>query len=206
MKVNDLFYTIQGEGYWAGRAAVFVRLSGCNLWSGEERDRASALCTFCDTEFTNYVELAEDVILGQMEAEWDALNEDKMVVFTGGEPTLQLRGAFLKQCQYQGWYTAIETNGTKDLPVGLDWVCVSPKTKTLRVKEGNELKFVYPQDHIDPEMFSHLKFDHFWVSPKNVPGTSGELDAGNIAKAVEYVLGHPKWRLNTQTHKVIGVR
>ena len=203
MKVNDLFYTIQGEGYWAGRAAVFVRLSGCNLWSGEERDRASALCTFCDTEFTNYVELAEDVILGQMEAEWDALNEDKMVVFTGGEPTLQLRGAFLKQCQEQGWYTAIETNGTKDLPVGLDWVCVSPKTKTLRVKEGDELKFVYPQHHIDPEMYSHLDFKHFWISPMN---DGDDLNRDNIRKAVDYVKSHPRWRLNTQIHKVVGIK
>lgn len=200
--MNEIFYTLQGEGYWSGRPAVFCRFSGCNLWSGLEADRASAICTFCDTNFVASTEYSLPDLVGAIGDTWEAVNDHRMVVFTGGEPGLQLDAELVKSLQQRGFYVAVETNGTKMLP-RVDWVCVSPKTRSIREKGGDELKFVYPQERIDPEMFSHMNFKHFWISPMN---DGPRFNVDNTNAAIQYVKDHPRWRLSTQIHKAIGVR
>lgn len=190
--VNEIFYTLQGEGYWTGRPAVFCRFSRCNL-----------ACSWCDTDF----EAAEKLTLrelgyriGQL-APFDP-RDRQMVVLTGGEPALQADDELLGWLHAAGFYVAIETNGTRRLTAGIDWVCVSPKAGTiLRVDAADEIKLVYPQDGIDPHDFAHYPASHHWISPMDGPNL-----AENTAVAVEYVKAHPRWRLNIQTHKVIGVR
>ena len=196
-RVNEVMYTIQGEGFWSGRAAVFVRLSGCNLWSGLEKDRATAICTFCDTDFVDgtVYDLKELITeIGKVD------NHCGFVVLTGGEPGLQIDGDLIDELHNWGYYIAVETNGTKPLPVGVDWICVSPKTPTIRQVHGDEMKLVYPQK-IRPEWFESHDFDHFWLSPMDGPNLTA-----NTAAAVDYVHENPRWRLNTQTHKQIGIR
>lgn len=204
-QIKEVFYSVQGEGYWTGRPAVFVRFANCNLWSGRETARPNALCTFCDTDISGGVGFTQDELLGVARELWPSDDGGQpMVIFTGGEPALQLTDDLIAAFRTAGFYIAIETNGTLPLPTGIDWVCVSPKTPKLRVLSGNELKLVYPQKRVKPEMFAGLSgFDHFWLSPLN---GIGELDAGHAKLAYDYVLTHPQWRLNTQTHKVIGVR
>lgn len=196
--INEVFYTIQGEGYWTGRPAVFCRFSRCNLWTGREEDRATAICQFCDTDFLH----GERYSLGELVSEISSLSEDcDFVVFTGGEPALQLDATLIDELHTLGFYIAIETNGTKPLPAGIDWVCVSPKVNAVRIIDsGDELKFVYPQG-VDPAMYLELDFDHFWLSPMDGPNLTA-----NTAKALTYCLKNPPWRLNVQTHKMIGVR
>lgn len=198
-RVNEIFYSIQGEGYWSGRPAVFCRFSGCNLWSGREEVRAAAICTFCDTNFVDFEEYSLGQLVTEITLRWPG-GGTPMVIFTGGEPTLQLDDPLVDTLRDQGWYTAVETNGTKPVVVDVDWVCVSPKTRTVRMTEGDELKLVYPQ-RITPTMFSQLNFQHFWLSPMD-----GPYLAENTAQAYRYCLEHPQWRLNTQLHKQIGVR
>jgi 7-carboxy-7-deazaguanine synthase (Cx14CxxC type) len=204
-RVNEIFYSVQGEGFWSGRPAVFVRFSMCNLWSGEEADRATAICTFCDTDFVSGTDMTAGHVVDAACALLPHPSAGRpMVIFTGGEPLLQLDADLLAAFSEAGFYTAIETNGTLPLN-GLepDWVCVSPKTPTVRITAGDELKLVYPQATITPDRFAGLDFAHFWLSPMN----DGErLNAGHAAAAYAFVLKHPRWRLNTQTHKVIGVR
>lgn len=201
--INEIFYSVQGEGYWAGRPAVFVRFSKCNLWSGDENDRASAICTFCDTDFVDYTAMTAEQVVDAASALLPHPAGDPMVIFTGGEPLLQLDDDLASAFAGAGFYLALETNGTIPLHVGVDWVCVSPKTPTVRITTGHELKLVYPQQRITPEKFVDLNFKHFWLSPMN----DGEnLNAQHAELAYAYVLSHPQWRLNTQTHKVIGVR
>lgn len=198
-QVHSVFMTLQGEGYWTGRPAVFVRFSRCNLWSGVEEDRASAICTFCDTDFADYTEYSAEELAAQIQRLWPG-GGVPMVVFTGGEPALQLDEALLNQLP--GWYTAVETNGTRRLEADVDWVCVSPKTPTLQTDWGDELKLVYPQQgRIQPERYQDLQFHHYWISPMDGP----DLEQ-NTKAAVEYCLEHPSWRLNTQMHKTIGVK
>lgn len=196
--INDIFYTIQGEGYWTGRPAVFCRFSRCNLWTGREEDRATAICKFCDTDFLHGERLDLQTVLGRID---EACEDNPMVVFTGGEPTLQLDRHLINALHNRGHYLAIETNGTRRLPDGLDWVCVSPKAKTtVVVDRGDELKIVFPQD-MDVEWWhDNTHFDHYWLSPMD--GTKLEI---NTKLAVHHVRTHPWWRLNIQTHKVIGV-
>lgn len=203
-RINEIFYSIQGEGHWTGRPAVFVRFSGCNLWSGVEADRASSICTFCDTDFTSYTEYRTT---GEVVAAVTALLPDNawdvrtpMVVITGGEPMLQFDADLARALRSVPLYVAIETNGTKTIPFHVDWVCVSPKTPVLKTG-GNELKLVYPQQRITPDMFDTDCWDHTWLSPMDGPDL-----AANIADAYQYCLDYPEWRLNLQTHKVIGVR
>jgi len=206
--VNDISYTLQGEGYWTGRPAVFVRFSRCNLWTGKEKDRGRSVCQFCDTDFTEAPLKFEDgVSLRAAIADtWPSGKPNPMVVFTGGEPMLQLeRNALYTDCgPIEGFYTALETNGTINKPDVLsliDWVCVSPKVNAiLAVHKGNELKLVYPQGP-DPSAYLGSPFDHFWLSPMDGPSL-----AENTAAAVEYVKANPRWRLNTQTHKAVGIR
>jgi 7-carboxy-7-deazaguanine synthase len=204
-RVNDLFYTVQGEGFWTGRAAVFCRFSGCNLWSGVEADRASAICTFCDTDFVAGTTYDTGELATAIDALWPGGNH-KMVVFTGGEPALQLDNdaqILLTRLRNAGFYIAVETNGTRQFVWRelIDWVCVSPKTRRLQTSTGDEMKLVYPQARLTPEMFSHHAFSHFWLSPMDGPAVKE-----NTAAALAYVAEHQQWRLNIQTHKVVGVK
>lgn len=205
--VKELFLTLQGEGAQAGRTAVFCRFAGCNLWSGREADRAAAQCRFCDTDFVGTdgegggrFATANDLAQA-IAALWRDGDRHRYVVFTGGEPLLQLDGALLCALNTIGFECAIETNGTVAAPEGIDWICVSPKAGTsLILRQGDELKLVYPQDGIDPEDFVDFAFDNFFLQPMDGP----DLEA-NTAKAVAYCLDHPRWRLSLQTHKLIGL-
>ena len=206
--VKEIFYTLQGEGFHAGRPAVFCRFTSCNLWTGREEDRARAICTFCDTDFigTNgpgggrfrdATALAEAI-----ENAWPAAgSEHRMVVCTGGEPLLQLDTGVVDALHARGFYVAVETNGTQPAPAGLDWTCVSPKIGApLKLTAGDELKLVYPQVGGDPEQFEHMDFSSFRISPMDGPNIRE-----NTAAAVEYCLKRPQWRLSLQTHKYLGI-
>lgn len=201
-RINEIFYSIQGEGYWTGRPAVFCRFSQCNLWSGREQDRATAICNFCDTNFVDYQEFSLAQLVNEITLRIaDSSGGQPMVIFTGGEPLLQLDHHLVTALRAEGFYTALETNGTLPLDLPIDWVCVSPKTPTVRIQHGNELKLVYPQQKCLPDRYAHLDFDHFWISPIDGPTLTANTQA-----AYFYCLEHPQWRLNIQTHKVIGAR
>lgn len=200
--VNEIFYTLQGEGHWTGRAAVFCRFSRCNLWSGHEADRSTAICQFCDTDFTSYTEYEAAELAALIKSAWRGDDSGQsMVVFTGGEPALQLDEELL---QHFGpdWYTAVETNGTVPLQTEVDWVCVSPKTPKIHVRQGDELKLVFPQrGRVQPKAYEDLGFNVFWLSPMD-----GDWLEENTRAAVVYATSHPLWRVNIQTHKILGVR
>ncbi|HEX3984549.1 MAG TPA: 7-carboxy-7-deazaguanine synthase [Acidisoma sp.] len=207
--VKEIFYTLQGEGRNAGRAAVFCRFAGCNLWSGREEDRASAACRFCDTDFVGMDGpgggrfVSAEVLAEAIAAEWPAVaaGGQRFVVLTGGEPLLQVDAALTAALHAREFEIAVETNGTVPLPPGVDWVCVSPKAgNPLLVTKGDELKLVYPQDGAEPTLFENLVFDHFLLSPMD--GVDG---AANTEAAVTYCLQHPRWRLSLQTHKFLGI-
>ena len=207
--VKETFLTVQGEGGQAGRPAVFLRFAGCNLWNGLERDRASAVCSFCDTDFVGVDgdgggKFADAGALAtHVAAMWRGRGGDpKLVVCTGGEPLLQLDAALIDALRGRGFDIAVETNGTLAAPDGIDWVCVSPKAEAPVVQiSGQELKLVFPQALAMPERFEHLNFERFWLQPMDGPD-----QAANTTAALDYCLGHPKWRLSVQTHKYIGVR
>ena len=203
--VKEIFLTLQGEGAQVGRPAVFCRFAGCNLWSGREEDRATAVCQFCDTDFVSpdagKFPSAED-LAGAIEREWRGGPDQRFVVFTGGEPLLQLDAALLDAIHARGFEAAIETNGTLPAPAALDWVCVSPKAGAPLVQlSGDELKLVYPQVGLDPASVAGLAFRHFLLQPMDGPDR-----VANTAAAIAYCLDHPQWRLSVQTHKVIGIR
>ncbi|ARP86450.1 7-carboxy-7-deazaguanine synthase [Bordetella genomosp. 9] len=204
---KEIFKTLQGEGAQAGRAAVFCRLAGCNLWSGRESDRATAACTFCDTDFVGTDGpgggkfASAESLADALVAEWGPETEGRYVVFTGGEPLLQLDRALIDAVHARGFQIAIETNGTLEPPEGIDWICVSPKGKApVVLRAGNELKLVYPQADARPEAFADLKFDHFFLQPMDGPAR-----LANTREAVNYCMQHPQWRLSLQTHKYIGI-
>jgi 7-carboxy-7-deazaguanine synthase len=211
-RVKELFSTLQGEGANAGRAAVFCRFTGCNLWSGHERHRANAVCQFCDTDFvgtdgpgggtfSSAAELADAVVATWAAAIDSADLSDPFVVCTGGEPLLQLDPELVDELHRHRVTVAIETNGTLPVPAGIDWVCVSPKAGAeLVVVAGDELKVVFPQPGADPDRYAHLRFDHFFVQPMDGPDRRANTDL-----AVAYCLAHPLWRLSVQTHKDIGI-
>jgi 7-carboxy-7-deazaguanine synthase len=206
--VKELFYTLQGEGANAGRPAVFCRFAGCNLWSGLERDRASAVCQFCDTDFVGTDgdgggKFADGPALAAAVARtWQGGNLRRLVVFTGGEPLLQLDTALIGAVHERGFEIAIETNGTLPVPDEIDWVCVSPKAAAdLVVERGDELKLVYPQTNGEPTRYEGLDFDNWFLQPMD-----GPAKAANTQAAIDYCLAHPKWRLSVQTHKVLGIR
>ncbi len=205
--VKEMFATLQGEGAQAGRASVFCRFAGCNLWSGREQDRADAACRFCDTDFVGVAgpgggrfadaSTLADAIAGH----WSGQAAHRYVVFTGGEPLLQLDAALLDAVHARGFEVAVETNGTLAAPDAIDWVCVSPKAGTELVqRSGAELKLVFPQPGLDPERLQGLEFRHFWLQPMDGPD-----QAANTGAAVAYCLAHPRWRLSLQTHKLIGI-
>jgi 7-carboxy-7-deazaguanine synthase (Cx14CxxC type) len=207
--VKEIFYTLQGEGAHAGRPAVFCRFAGCNLWSGREADRESAVCTFCDTEFVGTDgpgggKFATATALAEaVDAAWPAAATDGVpyVVCTGGEPLLQLDDAAVEALHAAGFEVAVETNGTQPAPEGVDWICVSPKADApLRLTSGDELKLVFPQAGVDPERFRPLGFRHRFLQPMD-----GDRLAENTAAAAAYCLAHPGWRLSLQTHKLIGL-
>lgn len=204
---KEIFKTLQGEGAHAGRAAVFCRFAGCNLWTGRESDRASAACTFCDTDFIGTDgegggKFATAALLADaLAATWGPGMQDRYVVFTGGEPLLQLDDALVQAVHARGFTIALETNGTLQSPADIDWVCVSPKGKApVALRRGNELKLVYPQADAPPEAFAHLDFQHFFLQPMDGPAR-----AAHTEQAVQYCLQHPQWRLSLQTHKYIGI-
>jgi 7-carboxy-7-deazaguanine synthase (Cx14CxxC type) len=206
--VKEIFYTLQGEGVHTGRAAVFCRFAGCNLWTGREADRGQAICQFCDTDFVGTNgdgggKFAEATELAQaIDARWpNTPSGRRFVVCTGGEPLLQLDPALITALHARGFTIAIETNGTLPVPQGIDWVCVSPKANaTLLVKSGNELKIVYPQE-TEPRIYEDLAFDNFFVQPKDGPDARE-----NLALAIQFCSDNPLWRLSLQTHKIVGIR
>jgi 7-carboxy-7-deazaguanine synthase len=207
--VKEIFYTLQGEGGQSGRAAVFCRFAGCNLWSGREQDRASAVCRFCDTDFVGTngpgggkFDTAEG-LAAAVAGHWPARSAGgkPLVVCTGGEPLLQLDEPLVDALHAQGFEIAVETNGTQPAPRGLDWICVSPKADApLVLTSGDELKLVYPQPLAMPERFAGLAFRHFFLQPMDGPDR-----AGNTQRVIEYCMAHPQWRLGIQTHKVVGI-
>ena len=206
---KEVFLTVQGEGGQAGRPAVFLRFAGCNLWSGREQDRASAVCTFCDTDFVGVDGdgggkfASPDLLANHVAAMWRGRQGDpKLVVCTGGEPLLQLDGPLIDALHARGFEIAIESNGTIAAPDGVDWICISPKADADVVQtRGAELKLVFPQPKAMPDRFEHLDFERFWLQPMDGPD-----QVENTAAAIEYCLTHPQWRLSVQTHKYIGVR
>ena len=207
--VKEIFYTIQGEGAQAGRAAVFCRFAGCNLWSGQERDRSLAICKFCDTDFVgtdgpgggkfrSAYELADAIA-----SKWpESRGESRpFVVCTGGEPLLQLDAPLIDALHQRNFEIAVETNGTVQAPAGIDWLCVSPKAGARLVqRSGNEIKFVFPQVDRDPREFEDLDFRHFFLQPMDGPDRAVNTDL-----AVKYCMAHPKWRLSLQIHKILGI-
>ena len=201
--IKELFLTLQGEGANAGRAAVFCRFAGCNLWSGREADRASAACRFCDTDFVGGARFATAADLASAAAAlWPHGQDRRLVVCTGGEPALQLDEALIAAFHDAGFVIAIETNGTLPLPAGIDWLCVSPKAGcALAVTAGDELKLVFPQAGAEPAAYEALAFDHFFLQPLDGPEV-----AENTRAAIDYCLAHPPWRLSLQTHKYLGIR
>lgn len=206
--VKETFRTLQGEGRNAGRVAVFLRFSRCNLWSGHERDRSSAICQFCDTEFVGTdgpgggVFRGADALADHVAGFWGNEADHRFVVCTGGEPALQLDGALVDALHERGFEVAIETNGTLALAAGIDWVCMSPKAGTeIVVVAGDECKVVFPQAGLDPADFAGFAFTHHLLSPMD-----GSDVAANTAAAIGYCLDHPRWRLSVQTHKTLGIR
>lgn len=208
--VKEIFYSIQGEGFYSGRPAVFCRFSGCNLWSGKESDREDAVCKFCDTdfagcdgqgggEFKRPEQLVEEVC-----KLWPKKNPRivrPFVVCTGGEPLLQLDAKLIEVFHSKEWEVAVETNGTILPPPGIDWICVSPKANTkLMLRSGHELKLVFPQPGAEPERYEMLDFQYFFLQPLDSPNS--EI---NTRLALEYIMAHPQWRLSLQTHKILGI-
>lgn len=205
---KEMFYTLQGEGAQTGTSAVFLRFSGCNLWSGLEHQRETAVCRFCDTDFigtdgVNGGRFSSPAVLAdRVAALWPAgVAENRLVVCTGGEPLLQLDEALIDALHQRGFRVAVETNGTLAAPAGLDWICVSPKAGApLLQTSGHELKLVYPQEQAMPERFAALDFEHFFLQPMD-----GPQQQHNVRLAIDYCLAHPQWRLSLQTHKIIGI-
>ena len=209
--VKEIFYTLQGEGANTGRPAVFCRFAACNLWTGREEDRATAVCTFCDTDFVGTdgpdggkfgtaTELARAV--AERWPAWGLEGARPLVVCTGGEPLLQLDAPLVDALHAEGFEIAVETNGTRLPPPGVDWICVSPKAASdLVLRRGNELKLVFPQLGAEPERFAAMAFDHFFLQPLDGPEV-----ADATRRALEYCLAHPQWRLSLQTHKLLGIR
>lgn len=205
-KVKEIFYTLQGEGKHTGRPAVFCRFSGCNLWSGREEDRHKAICTFCDTDFRGTdgalggvytgIELAKTI-----SSLWPDPSQTIFLVCTGGEPALQLDDALIQILHNHNIYVAVETNGTVPLSAGIDWVCVSPKSNTeIVVKQGDELKLVYPQLTNHPSDYAHLHFSHFYIQPLD------DIHAArNTEACINFCKQNPKWSLSLQTHKFLGI-
>ena len=206
-KIKEIYYTLQGEGFYTGRPSVFIRFSGCNLWNGQEKNRKEAICYWCDTDFIgtnginggNYSSIEiKEIILNL----WPRNQPFKpYVVCTGGEPLLQIDDELIQKIHDAGFEIGLETNGTITPPRGIDWICVSPKANTtLNLKKGNELKIVYPQCGLNPKIYEKLEFEHFFIQPMD-----GEESDLTIKKSRDFILKHPQWKLSLQTHKIMGI-
>ena len=203
--VKEIYYTLQGEGFHSGRPAVFCRLSGCNLWSGREEDRSTAKCQFCDTDFwgtdgENGGKYSASELTDKIQSLFPH-SDDRFVVFTGGEPALQLDDILIGELKSRAFEIAIETNGTLELPEGIDWICMSPKANTdLVITKGNELKIIYPQEGINPQDFKDWDFDHFYIQAMDSP-----LLQYNLEQSIEFCKAHPQFKLSLQTHKLLNI-
>ena len=206
-RIKEIYFTQQGEGKNTGRDFVFVRFSGCNLWSGKEKNRESAICKFCDTDFYDVNGINGGIyeakeLVEIIKSLWIADTSPISVVLTGGEPLLQLDGELVTELKKEAIYIAVETNGTLKAPEGIDWICMSPKAGTeIKLMAGSEIKVVYPQKNLEPEEFSGLDFKNFFIQPMD----SQELES-NVAKSIKFCMDNPKWRLSLQTHKILGIR
>lgn len=205
--IKEIFYSLQGEGAHSGRPAIFCRFAGCNLWSGREQDRDSAVCDFCDTDFigtdgNNGGKFSDaESLVTFLTRLWPHDMKHRYVIFTGGEPALQMDDILIEACHAMDFEVAVETNGTKPLPEGIDWVCVSPKADAeLIITAGDELKLVYPQRLAMPERFESLAFQHFYLQPMD-----GPLREMHTRDTVQYCMDHPRWKLSLQTHKLLGI-
>lgn len=212
--IKEAFYSLQGEGAHAGRPSVFCRFSGCNLWNGKESSRAISQCQFCDTDFIghdgqNGGKFKDALSLAQhLNALWPIKQQHKYIVFTGGEPALQLDEQLIETIKAEGFEIAIETNGTKPLPKGIDWICVSPKTKDrLLIDQGDELKLVYPQETLPPHLYEHLNFTHFYLQPMDMSYTENTIipSKNTTDRTLNYCLNNPQWKLSLQTHKMLNI-
>jgi len=211
---KEIFLTLQGEGGQAGRVSVFARFAGCNLWSGREQDRATAACNFCDTDFVGtdgegggkFATPAD--VVAALDATWGQIDAGgKAVVFTGGEPLLQLDPELIAAVKQAGYFIAVETNGTLAAPSGIDWICVSPKAQNrLQQTRGQELKLVWPQAGVDPETFAGLDFERFYLQPKDPLGPDKSQAVVHTQAIINYCLAHPRWRMSVQTHKLVGLK
>ncbi len=205
-KIKEAFYTLQGEGFHSGRPAVFCRFTGCNLWTGLEKDRQKAICKFCDTDFVgmdgeNGGSYTAEELTQLIVRLWNNSEITPFVVFTGGEPLLQLNEKLIKEAKKENIEIAVETNGTILPPQGIDWLCVSPKAGSeMIVQQGQELKLVYPQDNALPNEYEHLNFDHFYLQAMD-----SEEQETNLIKTIKYCKSHPKWKLSLQTHKILNI-
>lgn len=205
-KIKEIYYTLQGEGAHSGRPAVFCRFTGCNLWTGLEKDRPKAICQFCDTDFwgmdgENGGKYSAEELAEKVASLWPENGSKKYVVCTGGEPLLQLDEEMIAAFHAKNFKIAIETNGTIEPPLGIDWICVSPKAGAeLKIKKGNELKLVFPQKGAEPELFEKLDFENFFLQPMD-----GPLAEINTKLTLEYCLKNPFWSLSLQTHKMLNI-
>lgn len=202
-KVKEIFRTLQGEGYWAGRPAIFIRFAGCNLWSGKEDDRSTAVCQFCDTDFVGGEKMTALDICETASSLWGKANrEERFCVLTGGEPALQVDYQLIAMLKRFEFFIAIETNGTKRINEIVDWITVSPKAHALPLvqQKGDEIKLVHPQADLDPRQFDDLDFSHRFLQPMD--GINADA---NTKSTIDYCLNNPKWRLSVQTHKILGI-
>jgi len=206
-RIKEIFFTQQGEGKNTGKDFIFVRFSGCNLWSGKEKNRASAVCSFCDTDFygTDGINggkyLAKELI-EKIKSLWISADSQIRVVLTGGEPLLQVDKPLIDALKNEHIYIAVETNGTLEAPDGIDWICMSPKANTeIKLKKGSEVKVVYPQKNLNPDDFNVLDFKNFYIQPLD-----SQSYEDNVSQAVKFCMRNPNWKLSLQTHKILGIR
>jgi len=206
-RIKEIFFTQQGEGKNTGKDFIFVRFSGCNLWSGKEKNRASAICSFCDTDFygtdgINGGKYEAKKLIKKIKSLWISADSQIRVVLTGGEPLLQVDKALIDALKKENIYIAVETNGTLEAPDGIDWICMSPKANTrIKLTKGSEVKVVYPQADLNPDNFKSLNFKNFYIQPMD------SLDyEKNVSQSVKYCMQNPNWKLSLQTHKILGIR
>jgi len=206
-RIKEIFFTQQGEGKNTGKDFIFVRFSGCNLWSGKEKNRASAICSFCDTDFygtdgINGGKYQAKELIEKIKSLWISADNQIRVVLTGGEPLLQVDKVLISALKKQNIYIAVETNGTLEAPDGIDWICMSPKANTeIKLRKGSEVKVVYPQKNLNPDNFNVLDFKNFYIQPMD-----SENYEDNVSQSVKYCMQNPNWKLSLQTHKILGIR
>ena len=206
-RIKEIFFTQQGEGKNTGKDFIFVRFSGCNLWSGQEKHRASAICKFCDTDFygtdgINGGKYEVKELIEKIKSLWISADSKIRVVLTGGEPLLQVDKGLISALKKEDIYIAVETNGTLEAPDGIDWICMSPKANTeIKLRKGSEVKVVYPQKNLNPDNFNVLDFKNFYIQPMD-----SENYEDNVSQSVKYCMQNPNWKLSLQTHKILGIR